>query len=185
MPVSPKQYGSATWQNGFVAHLASTGRVGVRVFVPVAFKDALAERLSNVGVPQAAPAEARLVRIENGIPRYGDDISERYLVQETQQLHAIHLNKGCYLGQEIVERVRSRGQVHRVLMPLRIHTAAPPPPGTKLRAGSENAGEITSAEFSPTLGEVVALGYIRTEPAHTKPELIVADTDPPITAAIV
>jgi aminomethyltransferase len=174
----------ADWQNGFVANVASTGPAGVRIFVPAVSKEALVERLSGVGIPQATPAEARLVRIENGIPRYGEDISERYLVQETQQMQAIHLNKGCYLGQEIVERVRSRGQVHRVLMPLRIHAATPPAPGTKLVAGSENAAEVTSAEFSPALGEVAALAYVRTESAHTKPQLTIVGSDPPILASI-
>ena len=70
-----------------------------------------------------------MVRMENGVPRYGDESSERYLVQEIQQLHAVHTKKCCYLAQEIVERVRSRGQVHRRLMPLRVHAATPPAPG--------------------------------------------------------
>lgn len=185
MPIATNRHGIANWENGFVADVASTGPAGVRVFVPVASKEALIERLNSLAVPEATPAAVRLVRMENGIPRYGDDISERYLVQETQQSQAVHPNKGCYLGQEIVERVRSRGQVHRILMPLRIHATTPPAPGTKLLADSENAAEITSAEFSPALGEVVALGYVRTESAHAKPQLTIANSDPPITASIV
>ncbi len=181
--VPQKTYAIADWQNGFVARVASTGSEGIRIFVPIGSKHLLMDKLIAF-IPQAASSEARLVRMENGIPRYGDDISERYLVQETQQLHAVHFNKGCYLGQEIVERVRSRGQVHRVLMSLRIHTTVPPTPGTKLVADGQNAAEITSAEFSPALGEVVALAYVRTEPAHTKPQLTIAGSDPPITATL-
>jgi tRNA-modifying protein YgfZ len=183
--VPERRYGVVYWQNGFVVHVAGTGPEGIRVFFPAAAKQSFVERLGQLGVVQASAAEARVVRMENGIPRYGDDISERYLVQETQQLHAVHFNKGCYLGQEIVERVRSRGQVHRVLMPLRIHATTPPAPGSKLVAGGENAAEITSAEFSPALGEVVGFAYVRTEPAHTKPQLMLADSNPSITAALV
>lgn len=184
--VPEKQNGIINWQDGFVVHLASTGREGIRLFAPAAAKQALIETLTQMGARQAIAAEARLVRMENGIPRYGDDISERYLVQETQQVQAVHSNKGCYLGQEIVERVRSRGQVHRLLMPVRIHSTTAPHAGSKLiTEASDNAGEITSAEFSPALGEVVAFAYVRTEPAHTKPLLIVADSNPPVTATLI
>ena len=73
----------------------------------------------------ATAEDARIVRIENGRPRYGEEITERYLVQETGQMHAVHFSKGCYLGQEIVERVRSRAQIHRVLRAFEIDTAGP------------------------------------------------------------
>ena len=52
-------------------------------------------------------------RIVAGIPLYGVDIRERDLPQETEQMRALNFNKGCYVGQEIVERIRSRGNVHR------------------------------------------------------------------------
>lgn len=183
--VAERAYAVREWANGFTAHISSTSAVGFRVFAPMASKSELLEKLNAAGLPQASAAEARLVRIENGIPRYGDEISERYLVQETQQLHAVHFSKGCYLGQEIVERVRSRGQVHRVLMPVRIHTSNAPAPGTKLLAGAGPAAEIASAEFSPALGEVAGFAYVRAEAASTKPPLTVAGTDPAVTAAIV
>lgn len=184
IPLPPERNANAPWQDGFAAHVPATGPEGFRIFVPAASKTALIDKLASLSLPQAAASEARIVRMENGIPRYGDDISERYLVQETQQLQAVHSNKGCYLGQEIVERVRSRGQVHRVLMPLRIHTTVPSAPGTKLLAGSDPAAEITSAEFSPALGEVVAFAYVRSEPAHSKPQLTIAGSEPPLTATI-
>ncbi|MGH9583535.1 MAG: glycine cleavage T C-terminal barrel domain-containing protein, partial [Bryobacteraceae bacterium] len=132
-----------------------------------------------------ADAEAaRAVRIENGLPRYGEEITERYLVQETQQMHAVHFSKGCYLGQEIVERVRSRGQVHRLLMPVRVKTNTPPPPGAKLTAGGADAAEIASAAYSPAFGEVVALAYVRTEAACEKPVLAVKGSEPPVEAVL-
>jgi len=141
-----------------VARLNSTGGQGFFIFTPAAGKSALISRLEAAGA-QAADAEAaRVVRLEHGKPRYGEDISDRFLAQEANQPHALHFSKGCYLGQEIVERVRSRGQIHRMLKPLTLETKDPPAPGTKL----EDASEITSAAYSPALGKVVALAYVRT-----------------------
>jgi aminomethyltransferase len=117
------------------------------------------------------------VRLEHGRARYGEDISERYLVQETQILSAVSFNKGCYLGQEIVERIRSRGQVHRLLTPVRIRTANVPAPGTKLRSRDKDAGEITSAAFSPALNETVALAYLRTESSAKGTQLTLGEAE--------
>ena len=117
-----------------------------------------------------------MVRLEHGKPRYGEDISERFLAQEANQPHALHFSKGCYLGQEIVERVRSRGQIHRVLMPLVLDTGTPPEPGAKLETGDAAVAEITSAAYSPAFGKVVALAYVRTEHARPHTEIKLGET---------
>src|SRR5438270_663379 len=88
-------------------------RRALRVFLLREDRDDLLRRFEDLAIPNATASEARIVRLENGIPRYGEDMTERYLVQETQATHGVHFNKGCYLGQEIVERVRSRAQIHR------------------------------------------------------------------------
>jgi folate-binding protein YgfZ len=151
------------WGAGFAVRVAATGPIGLRINLPAAERSKLVAQLEALGIPQANPEDVKIVRLENGRARYGEDISERYLVQETQILSAVSFNKGCYLGQEIVERVRSRGQVHRVLTPVRIRAAEAPGPGTKLRAADKDVGEITSAALSPALKEVVGLAYLRTE----------------------
>lgn len=174
IPVPQKQYSLTTWSDGYVARLASTGPEGLRLFLPAAQKQAL---IASLQIPEATAPEARTVRLENGLPRFGEDISERYLVQETQQLHAVHFNKGCYLGQEIVERVRSRGQVHRLLTPIYVKTTIAPAPGTKLSAEGKDLAEITSAAYSPARNEVVALGYVRAEALQSKPQLTLPGTD--------
>ena len=130
--------------------------------MPTEQKAAVIARLVQAGFPEATAEEARIVRIESGRPRYGEEITERYLVQETGQLHAVNFSKGCYLGQEIVERVRSRAQIHRVLRRLEIDTSEAPPAGTKLKSGDADAAEIVSAVFSPALGKTVAMAYVRT-----------------------
>jgi tRNA-modifying protein YgfZ len=179
-----KKYSVTNWDTGFVARTASTGSEGICIFLLPGDKADLLSRLAELAIPNATISEARIVRLENGVPRYGDDITERYLPQETQAMHAVHFNKGCYLGQEIVERVRSRAQIHRLLTPVRIQNSTAPAPGTKLSADGKDVAEITSAAYSPALGEVVGLAYIRTEALQNKPAVFVTGSDPPIAARI-
>jgi len=145
-PLPSEDYGHVAWDEAIVARISETGAPGFRIWLPAERKDELIARL---GLPLATPGEARIVRIEHGKPRYGEDISDSTLPQETQQMHGVSFNKGCYLGQEIVERIRARGQVHRRLE--RLEYEAGPPPDA----------QITSEAFSPALGRTVALGYIR------------------------
>lgn len=153
-----------------VARISSTGAPGYLILLP---SQAVKSFVNQMDLPQATADVARLVRLEHGRPRYGEEISERYLVQETAQLQAVSFNKGCYLGQEIVERVRSRAQIHRVLRPLQIASQESPAAGTKLTSGENAAGEIASAAFSPGLGKVVALAYIKVQFAEPGTELVV------------
>jgi aminomethyltransferase len=166
-PVPESEYANIEWGARLVAKISASGGQGYRVFAPRDEKSALLNALESAGAEPADLEALRVVRLEHGKPRYGEDISDRFLAQEANQPQALNFNKGCYLGQEIVERVRSRGQIHRVLMPLTIDTNDPPAPGTKLQIGDTAAAEITSAAYSPGLGKVVALGYVRTE--HAKP----------------
>ena len=176
-PAPEADNANAEWGTRLVARLNYSGSPGFFIFVPAEERDALIHDLETAGA-FAAEAEAfRVVRLEHGKPRYGEDLSERYLAQEANQPRALHFQKGCYLGQEIVERVRSRGQVHRVLMPLHLETNAPPEPGTKLQIGDANVAEITSAAYSPALEKVVALGYVRVEQAKPGTEMKVSSTD--------
>ena len=119
--------------------------------------------MASAGAPPATDEDARLVRIENGKPRYGDDIRDTSLPQETGQLHAVSFSKGCYLGQEIVERIRSQGRVNWKLVRVEIAASEPLAPGARLTAQGAEAGEITSSVFSPRAGKVVALAYVRSQ----------------------
>jgi folate-binding protein YgfZ len=106
-----------------------------------------------------------LQRIFSGIPRYGIDIRERDLPQETEQARALNFNKGCYVGQEIVERIRSRGAVHRKFTGFLAEGAEPIAAGTKIVSAEKEVGEITSSASLqlPRGNKTVALGYIRRE----------------------
>ena len=116
-------------------------------------------------VPVGSSA-VELLRIAAGIPRYGVDIRERDLPQETEQERALSFVKGCYVGQEIVERIRSRGQVRRKFTGFEIDGSLPAP-GSKVQVDGKDVGEITSVASLPfEAGDCpVALGYIRREVA--------------------
>ena len=113
-------------------------------------------------------------RLEQGIPWYSYDFGEKQIPHEAglQDSH-ISYTKGCYTGQEIVERVRSRGQVNRVRVTLKYDlagsgsTAIPgcalPAPGTPLLSEGKEAGHTTRAAFSPALNAPIGMAYLRRE----------------------
>jgi aminomethyltransferase len=162
-PALDVEYAHASWDGAIVERVNETGAPGFRIFMPAETKADWIARLESAGAVYATPDEARTVRLEHGKPRYGEDIFDTTLPQETQQMHAVHFAKGCYIGQEIVERIRSRGRVNRLLVKLEVEGETPLAGGTKITAGAAEAGEITSSTFSPALGKVVALAYLRAQ----------------------
>ena len=174
-PVPDTDYATRSWSGSIVARVSSTGAGGYSIFLLPIKKAELIGALAAAGLAEGNPNDARMVRIEHGKPRYGEEITERYLVQETSQLNAVSFSKGCYLGQEIVERVRSRAQIHRVLRRLAIDANEPPPAGTRLKSGDADSAEIASAIFSPALGKVAALAYVRTQFAEPGTEMRLGD----------
>jgi folate-binding protein YgfZ len=126
----------------------------------------LLEALQNAGAVLCEAQSLEWLRILEGTPLYGTDIRDRELPQETGQTRALHFSKGCYLGQEIVERIRSRGNVHRTFSAFRLDGQLPAA-GAPLEADGKQVGELTSVAAIPlpTDGKIVqlALGYIRRE----------------------
>jgi folate-binding protein YgfZ len=108
------------------------------------------------------------LRLEAGNPWFGVDFDERQIPHEAA-LEDTHISytKGCYTGQEIVERVRSRGHVNRRRTGLLLASAEPPAPGAALTAAGAEVGHVTSATLSPRAGKVVGMGYVRRE--HAQP----------------
>ena len=135
-------------------------------------KDLIAA-LRQHGASGVSHEALELVRIASGIPKIGPDIREKTLPQETGQERALNFNKGCYIGQEIVERIRARGAVHRTLAGFEIEGPAPNP-GTKIQSESKEAGEITSVAVLPN-GRVIALGALRKEYLSGEKELVAGE----------
>ena len=126
---------------------------------------ALWDALLRAGATPVGAEAVELARIAAGIPRCGQDIRERDLPQETGQMRGLSFTKGCYIGQEIVERIRARGKLHRGFTGFRIVEGPLPAAGSKVLAGGKDVGEVTSAAMLPVRENeiAVALGYIRTE----------------------
>jgi folate-binding protein YgfZ len=110
-------------------------------------------------------------RVEAGLPRYGQDMDDRNLAPEAGiESRAISYTKGCYIGQEVISRLRSIGQVTRSLRGLELEDAAGPLPqrGDRLVLGDREVGYLTSAVQSPSLGRAIGLGYVRREVAEPR-----------------
>ena len=139
---------------------------------PSTIASILAELADNDAHPVSA-TELEWLRILEARPKFGVDIRDRDLPQETAQAHALHFAKGCYLGQEIVERIRSRGQVHRRFMAFRLTGELPASLPAPLEAAGKPAGELTSAAVVPlaTGPALLALGYARQEAIDSKLDL--------------
>jgi aminomethyltransferase len=160
-PLPEADFAHVPWGASTVARVNVTGQPGYRLYGPLDQKAGWVSQLEAAGVLPATDQDARLVRIENGKPRYGEDIRETSLPQETQQMHAVSFSKGCYLGQEIVERIRAQGRVNRKLVRIELEASEPPAPGTKLAIEGVEGAEVTSSVFSPHAGKVIALAYVR------------------------
>lgn len=158
-PVPTNDFEHAEWEGDLtVARATFTGGAGYRIFGPAERKGFVLERLY---LTEATEEDAEVVRVEHGRPRYGKDITIARLAAETGQVHALHFQKGCYLGQEIVERVRSRGHVNRHLVKLELDGGSAPLAESKILSDGKEVGEITSAAFSPHARKVLAIGYVR------------------------
>jgi folate-binding protein YgfZ len=122
--------------------------------------------LLKAGGKLAGSSALNLFRISRGIPQFGQDIRDRDLPQETGQARALNFTKGCYLGQEIVERIRSRGAIRRQFTAFAVDGPLPEP-GSKIQADGKEVGEITSSAILPLPSgdQATALGYLRREAA--------------------
>jgi folate-binding protein YgfZ len=149
-----------------VAAFAFGGGPALQLFVPAAAGAAARAALERAGALAGDAAALEVLRVEAGVPRMGAELSEEVLPPEARLEHAISYTKGCYTGQEIIARVRSRGQVAHLLVGLAPDDGAPLAVGAAIEAEGERVGEVTSAAVSSRLGPI-ALGYVRR--AHAEP----------------
>ncbi len=141
------------------------------LWLPAAALPEIWSALQKAGADPCGVAAVEALRILEATPLYGVDIQERHLAQETGQTRALNFNKGCYLGQEIVERIRSRATVHRALRQFSVENApAKLEPSQSIELNAEGAernpvGELTSlAHYTlPAFTGALALGIIRAE----------------------
>ena len=117
------------------------------------------------------PTQINVLRIENGIPLCGTDITDNVIPQEASLHHALNFNKGCYIGQEVVARLQFRGHVNRELTGFVLHVDRAPTGNITLKQNEKEVGSIASVCHSPALGKYIGLGYLRCEMRNEGEEL--------------
>ena len=144
------------------------GKAGQDIFVSVEKAAAFESELRESGASDLSDDLYDLLRIENGIPKYGIDMDESTVVLETGLDEAISFTKGCYIGQEIIARIHFRGHVAKRLTGLILDTAGAPLASDIVSEKQEittldgkNAGRVTSLVMSPGIGKIIALGLVR------------------------
>ena len=101
------------------------------------------------------------LRIEAGTPRYGTELSDAIFPLEAELEHAIDFEKGCYIGQEIVARMKYRGHPNRLLRGIIIDADMLVQQDSQIVDDGKEIGWITSSVYAPTLKQTIALGYVR------------------------
>lgn len=145
-----------------VRHVPYAGPESFFVATAPADREAVRGLLEGAGATACEMAAVEARRIEAGFPLFGQDISADNLPQEVNRnAAAISFTKGCYLGQETVARIDALGHVNRILMGLRFDRQAQPRAGERLMSDGAEAATITSVAYSPRLGAVLALAYVR------------------------
>jgi folate-binding protein YgfZ len=160
----------ATWGEIYCMNQPRGPATGFDLFVPLVALRPLAETLWKItGQGGGRPCgwnALEMRRIEAGVPRFGADMDETNLAPEAGlEERAISYTKGCYIGQEVIARIRTYGQVAKTLRGLWLPRALPtlPKRGEKLMHEGREVGYITSALASPAFGRPIALGYVRRE----------------------
>ncbi len=167
LPVQAKHHTMITIESASICVVSDsdTGEAGYDLIIPGPHLLTIAKRLTETGKRFGAAwvgeETHNMLRIEAGVPRYGSDFSEENLLLEAGLKDAVSFTKGCYLGQEVVERIRSRGHVNRQLVGLLLEGSVIPSNGDAILAASTVIGQITSATLSPALARTIALGYLQ------------------------
>lgn len=152
-----------------------TGHGGYEIHAPSGRAADVWQALASVdGVQPVGYTALNMLRIEAGIPWYGVDMDEDRVVLEVGLEHAISFQKGCYLGQEVVERVSARGHVNRRLCGLLLSDVGSVA-GARLFKDGKDVGWLTSTVESPRLGRTIGLGYVRREHAAPGTKLSVGN----------
>ncbi len=150
----------AVRDNLWLAHTPRQAGPGLRVFGPPEAVAALWQHFAAAGASPISEHTWEILRVEQGLPQLGRELTQDYNPWEAKLGRAIHLDKGCYIGQEVIARLDTYDKVKQHLVGLRLSAAELPATGQPLHDGKREVGRITSAVHSPTLGPI-GLAYVR------------------------
>jgi folate-binding protein YgfZ len=154
---------------------------GVDLMVARGGLDAVWRALVEAGARPLGFRALELLRVEAGVPRYGQDMVDTTIPLEANLTHAISYQKGCYIGQEVIARATFRGHMNRKLAGLLLGEAEVAP-GTELKKGDKKVGWLTSVVRSPRKGQRVALGYVHRD--HLEPGTVLTLGEGPSEATV-
>jgi folate-binding protein YgfZ len=163
LTVQGKRASEVVWGvNAHVIRATHTGEDGFDLLIEADHRAAIVGRLIAAGAQPVSPDTFETLRIEAGIPRHGQDMDETNVVLEANLDDAISYTKGCYLGQEIIIRIKHRGHVAKKLTGLKFDQ--PVESGVAITAeDGKEIGRVTSPTYSPKIESPIALGYVRYE----------------------
>lgn len=171
LPVElPLHHWRAITLNGLAATFHRTDSVAGAGYLLITAADnarPLQELLTEIGLTPLDPAQFEQLRVESGLPLLGHELTADYIPLETDLWDDVSFNKGCYIGQEIIARMESRGKISKKLVKLEASTAVAS--GSEITAAGKRVGTITSAA-----GEL-ALGYVKTSILENKEPLTAGD----------
>lgn len=188
VPGDPWSHAGARLDDADVRLVRGAGETGEpEVWVVSAAADAARVRAALVaaGARPVGVAAREALRIEAGWPRYGQDVDAGVLLPEIPLEPFVSYTKGCYIGQEVVVRIRDRGHVNRHLRGLVIDAVTVPPAGATVLDGDVDVGRVTSAAWSPGQSRPVALAFVRRQRAEPGTALTVRWGDGTAPATVV
>lgn len=160
---------------GISAYLHRTDPInsyGYFIMSEMADSEALGEHFSKTDFVPASEEEFDFLRIEAGLPRFGHELTEAYIPLEANLWDDVSFSKGCYIGQEIIARMESRGKLAKRLVKLTADEAIEA--GASISSGGKQVGTITSTAVGPQ--GYLALGYVKTSALDSGAALTVEDT---------
>ncbi|HEY2106232.1 MAG TPA: glycine cleavage T C-terminal barrel domain-containing protein [Candidatus Binataceae bacterium] len=187
--IAPPATGLAPWrfvrhQGLLVAHLPRIGLTAFTVVVPTSQAESLVREISSAHpeTREVSVAALEVLRVEQGSARVGVDATEKTIALEARLQNGISYNKGCYVGQETIERATARGGVKKRLYGLRIAGRKPQPGATAWMDGKE-VGLVTSVAASPRLG-ILGLGIMHHSAWKPGASVTLKDPDGDVTAVM-
>jgi folate-binding protein YgfZ len=161
--------------NVTILRATHTGEDGFDIIVDAARKAEIQQALETAGAQTIGEDTFEILRVEAGIARFGVDMDETNVVPETNLDDAVSYTKGCYVGQEIIVRIKHRGHPAKKLTGLRFETDQQVEPGAVIRSTeNQEIGRVTSAVVSPKRGSI-GLGYVRYEYIAEGTRVVVGD----------
>lgn len=152
------------WQGGLITIIRAThtGENGFDLFVNANQKERLFKSFVDGGAQAISADTFETLRLEAGIACYGIDMDETNVVTETNLDDAVSFTKGCYVGQEIIARIKYRGHVAKKLTGLILDDEVSGESDAQLFSSDDKEiGRVTSVAFSPRLDRTIALGYVK------------------------